>query len=121
MSTEHKSALIKDVWHGDISKTKAQAVFLTDGTKISIARKGMAAWLTIGPAGKIVLCESKPEPPFICYIDGQGFVNYDTGREHPFAFTDRHGLASESTKANWILLPELSKYNHADIHLINAR
>lgn len=60
MTTEYKSELIKDVWYGDLLKTKPSVVFLTDGTKISIRRLGKSAWLEIGQAAKIVENKTKP-------------------------------------------------------------
>lgn len=48
------SPLIAGVWYSDKEQSQANAIFLSDGTKISIQREHGASWMAIGKASKII-------------------------------------------------------------------
>lgn len=52
VTPEYESKLIKTIW-GTGPLDKPSCVFLTDGTKISIGRDGMSAWLIFDKAATV--------------------------------------------------------------------
>lgn len=57
-----KQGVISGVWWCDVEQTKANAIFLADGRKISIAREGGASWMEIGMP-RIVTTQEGDECP----------------------------------------------------------
>jgi hypothetical protein len=50
----YPQALVEAVWWCDKEQTQANAIFLQDGTKISIRREGGASWMEIGQPRRVV-------------------------------------------------------------------
>jgi hypothetical protein len=53
LKARNDSPLIATVWWGDKEQSQANAIFLADGTKISIERHDGASWMAISKAQKI--------------------------------------------------------------------
>ncbi len=53
-----KQGAVAGAWWSDAEKTKANAIFLSDGRKISIVREGGASWMVIGKAAVVLPMEA---------------------------------------------------------------